>query len=97
MIILLLKIIDWTFLVLQPIMFGAMIGSLWRRMKTSEQKLERANSDIKTLHTNQKTLVSSLRDLQRTLRRYDKDLKRKVRIDAGTEEARQEEIRDANS
>ena len=69
----------------------AKVLKLGRRIKTTELRLDRANNDIKTLHRNELRLQSSIRELQRILRKYDKDLKQHVRVDTGAQETKTQE------
>ena len=77
--------------------FSISIGSLaWdfysliKRLEKCEKNIKSQVEDIKTLHKNQTVIVSSIKDIQKVLRRYDKELK--VRVNARIEETGTEKI-----
>lgn len=43
------------------------------------------HTNINSLHKSQKVLVSSIKELYRVLRRYDKNFRRQIKIDIGKE------------
>ncbi len=51
------------------------------KIKQLEEKQKNQASDIITLHKNQTMIISSMKELHRMIKRYDKGAKKQIRID----------------
>lgn len=69
---------------------------VYHRQEKLENRIDKANNDIKSLHHNILVLTSIIRELNRELIKHDKGLKRQARIEFGKEETRTEKVRQSN-
>lgn len=71
------------------VLISALVYLKWK-CDVLDSKLKKSETDINTLHKNQKLIDSTLREFNKSIKSHDKSLKREVRIarnqEAGTEE-----------